>query len=256
MNKCLRNNFYSLYLFGILLLLQPPKLLANGETGLAFYANHEFDQAIEACEDHKDNFSRMVAALSYAERYRLYKNSGDKAQKTAYMNILEEVISLEDINNIQRVTAITGNPFGLKEAEKLLKRAFANLRTTEEVLIAADFLDEGRPSDHNKIALNAIKKFLKQIRNYVKKGGTMPTKEKTLFTDEALIIPLVNLLEIKESRGSAKKCLALIEEPALEYLEDRPMNSSISESIVAIRKAMTKRLKKYPNSIWFSAYGL
>ena len=243
-----------LFIGGILLTSESACVFASSK-GFEYYVNHEFDLAIEACKDKKDNFSRMIAALAYAERFRLYKNSADKAQKKAFMNILEEVISLKDLADIERVTAVKGNPFGSKEAKKLLKRAFANLRTTEDVLIAADFLNKGRDPSHNKIALDAIAKFLKQIRSYVNKGGTMPTKEKELFTDDRVIIAIVDLLEIKENVRSAKKCLTLIEEPALEYLEDRPINTSISDTIVAIRKATTKRQKKYPHSTWFSATG-
>ena len=255
MNPYLLNQYLAYLFVGIMLTSISPNLLASAEQALAFYKDHEFDQAIDACEDKKDNFSRMVAAVSYAERFGIYKNSADKAQKKAYMNILEEIISLEDLADIERVIAVQGNPFGQKEAEKLLKRAFANLRTTEDVLIALEFLNAERNPDHNKTAMNAILKFLKRIRTYVSKGGTMPSAEKKLFTNQRLIESLVNLLDIKESSRLAKNCLVLIEEPALEFLEEKPLTPSISDAIVAVRKAMGKRLKKFPRSTWSSAAG-
>ena len=229
--------------------------LANGEKGFDFYAKHEFDKAIEECKDDKDNFSRMVAALAHAERFGIYKNSADKVQKNAYLNILHEVVTLQDLAEIERLVSVTGNPFGYKEAERLLKKAFANVKTSEDVLIAADFLKAGRNPSHNHKALVAINNFLKQVRNYVNKGGTMPSGERDLFTDEHLILPLVNMLTISENSRQALRCLVLIEEPALSSVEGATITKSISNTIVAIRKAVAKRQKKYPSSTWYSAAG-
>ena len=229
--------------------------LGSGEKGFDYYAKHEFDKAIDACKDNKDNFSRMVAALAYAERFGLYKNSEDKVQKNAYLNILQEIVTLKDLAEIERLLSVTGNPFGFKEAEKLLKKAFANVKTTDDVLIAADFLSSERDPDHNHKALVSIANFLKQVRNYVNKGGTMPSNERELFTDENLIAPLVDILGLKENSRQALRCLVLIEEPALPYLEAETVTKSISDTIVAVRKAMAKRQKKFLNSTWYSAAG-
>jgi hypothetical protein len=76
-----------------------------------------------------------------------------------------------------------------------------------------------------------------------------------LFTNPELIEPLIALLAEKKTASYARKCLVYIEEPTLQYLEELEMTKPISDAIVAVKIAMTSRLKKYPDSTWSSAAG-
>jgi hypothetical protein len=232
-------------------------VFANPEQGLKEYYDHNFDDAITSCKGGKDIVSRMILGLSYLEKYNIYKNKLDKEQASMYLKVLAVDVTIDDAPTIAQFLEIKGNPNGNKEATKLLKKSFENAKTTpEHVLLMATFLDLDKGIDTCKEALSAISKRLKPVRDYVLKGGNMPKEmQNDLFTNPELIEPLIALLAEKKTASYARKCLVYIEEPTLQYLEELEMTKPISDAIVAVKIAMTSRLKKYPDSTWSSAAG-
>ena len=173
-----------------------------------------------------------------------------------YLKILAMDARIGDAMTIERFLNLDGNPCGNKEAAKLLKKAFDVVRTPEDVLLVSKFLAPDKGVDVNKMALKAIRKWLKPIRGYVDKGGSMPEPARAVFSDGNLIKRLIGALAHTKTDGDAESCLTLIEEPSLLYLDARAdLGKAEGDAIVSIKKAIAKRLKKRPESTWFSAYG-
>jgi len=223
---------------------------------LRAYESHEFDRAIEKCRGERDLECRLATALSYLEKYELYRNKGDREQAKAHIDILEVDVGPRDALTIRKFLNVTGNPHGNKEAAKLLKRAFANAKTTpEDVMTIVGFLDPAAGLEANGIALDALIDRLKPVREYVSKGGTMPAEMRRLFADDELIRPVVALLDEKKLAGDAAKLCGIIEEPTLRDLEEMEVTKGVSKAIVLVKKAIARRLKKYSESTWYSASG-
>ncbi len=235
----------------------PSGVVAGWDDGHKQYVEHQFDSAIETCKNGKDVPSRLVTALSYVERYNIYKDKNDSEQAKIYLNILKVDVNLEDIDTLEKFLGVPGNANGNKEADKLLEIVFKNAKTTpEHMLKMARFLDPVKGDDVNKTALAALAKRLAPVREYVvNDGGTMPEDMQKLFANTALIDPLVVSLGNEKTASGAKKCLTLIEEPALKTLEAKELTKPISDTIVSIKNAIAKRQKKFPESTWFSASG-
>jgi hypothetical protein len=121
--------------------------------------------------------------------------------------------------------------------------------------LVAKFLNPDMGEDVNRLAARAIYEQLKPVRNYVSKGGTMPKREQELFVNPRLIEPLVQALEVERAERTARKCLYLIEEPSLKYLDAVKLTEPVSDAIVEVKKAIMKRQKRFPESNWYSAYG-
>lgn len=227
-----------------------------GAKGMSEYEKHDFDGAIDKCKGEKDRHCRLLLGLAHTEKYGIYKNKTDKEQAKMYLDILKVDLKLDDVDTLEPFLGVSGNPNGNKEAAKLLKSMLGNAPTTpDNVMLVARFLSMDYGEDVVNIALDAIGKRLGPVRDYVNKGGTMPKEMKKLFEDDKLIEPLVAALAEKKTAGGAKKCLTYIEDPALEHLEKRELTKEVGDAIASVKKAALKRLKKYPNSTWYSAAG-
>lgn len=232
-----------------------PSARAGADRGLAFYRDHQYDEAIQSCKGEKDVGSRLVLGLASAEKAGLYKNKADKEQARMYLKVLAVDVRLEHLPVLEKFLNTEGAPYGNKEAARLFEKALQNVHTPEHVLRAADYLAPERGVEVNRIALKPIQKRLKPVRDYVGKGGSMPDTDRAMFMNARLLKALVGALARKETSRQARSCLALIEEPALPYLEQGELTKPASDAIVEIKKAMAKRQKKFPESTWFSAYG-
>lgn len=228
---------------------------ANPEKALKEYANHEFDQAIKSCEGGKDFLSRLIAGLSYEEKAALYKSKPDREQASAYRKVLQVSVSMGNVPDLERVLKVEGNTRGNKVAAKLLTQALKSALTPEELIQVCRFLDPNMDVSVNRIALGALNKRLKAIRAYVNKGGSMPDGERKLFTNTKFIRDIMSALYDKRTGGMARSCLVQIEEPALPELEKVELTRPTSDTIVAIKKAIEVRKKRFPESEWFSASG-
>ncbi len=229
---------------------------AGTKGGFQHYVDHEFDEAIESCKGGKDVTARLVLGLSHTERYNIYKDKTDKERAGMYIDLLEVDVTLEHAAVIRTFLNVKGNQNGNKVALALLKKSFANTKSVpEHMLLIASFVTPDQSVDVRKAALYVISRRLGPVRDYVSKGGSMPKEMKDrVFTNVQLLNPVVDALSEKATASAARKCLVLIEEPALKYLEDRELTKPISDTIVSIKKAMARRKKKHPDSTWYSAY--
>lgn len=230
-------------------------LFANA---LDHYKAHEFDKAIDAAKNEKkDLLARLIVALSYTERYNIYKDKADRETASTDLKMLEADISMQSVDTLMKVLNVAGNPNGNKEAVRLLKQAFKSAKSTpEDILHFARFVGVEAGPDATELALSEIESRLKPVREYVAKGGAMPSAMKDdVFSDKKLIGALIGALADKKSAGKATKCLVLIQDPALERLEKAEPGAAVSEATLAVKKAIQERLKKAPDSTWYSAAG-
>ena len=225
--------------------------------GLGAYEDHEYDKAIEKCKGEKDLECRIVVAFSYLEKYNLYKIKSDKELASAALGMLHVDVTPKDVDTIAKFLNIAGNPSGNKEAAKMLKKAFENAKANaEDIFIIVRFLDPAKGQEANQIALDALVARLKPVREYVTSGAAMPPEmRKEIFAEKKLIEPVVALLNEKKLSGTARKLLVIIEEPSLKYLEEQELTKPVSDTIVEVKKAVAKRVKKFPDSSWSSPEG-
>lgn len=231
---------------------------SSPDQALEHYVHHRFDEAIEAArEDKRDVLARLVAALSYTERYHIYKMKSDKESAAMYLKPLAVDVAMQHADLILKVLNVPGNVNGNKEAAKLLKLAFKQAKSTPgDVLLMARFVGSDLGLEVTQIALDEIENRLEPVREYVGKGGVMPDAMKNeVFSSPQLILPLVGALAEKKTAGKAKQSLVLIQDPALEHLEAAEPSTGVADAIVAVKKAIQARLKKHPGSTWFSAAG-
>ncbi|MFH0878139.1 MAG: hypothetical protein V2A34_00355 [Lentisphaerota bacterium] len=241
---------------GVLLLLLPFAAgAANPDRGLREYTAHEFDNAIKSCEGGKDFLSKLITGLCYEEKSCLYKTKFDKDQAVAYFKVLSISVKMENAGDLEKVLAIEGNTWGNRAASKILNQALKSALTPDQLLQASRFVDPKMGVEVNRIALSSLYKRLKTIRYYVTKGGSMPEKERKLFANPAFIQTFVRALAEKKTAGAARGCLIQIEEPALVELEKVELTRPLSDTIVAIKKAIEVRKKRFPDSTWFGAAG-
>ena len=224
--------------------------------GVAKYAAHEFDKAIESSKDGKDLTSKLILALAYTEKASIYKNSADKEQAKMYIKLLEVDLTIKDAKAVEEFLNVEGNPNGNEVAAKLLKKCFQNAECTPgDIMVVASFVNPAKGAAASELSLSTISKLLGNVRDYVSKGATMPKEMQALFANHALITPMIDALDDKKTASAARKCLVLLEEPTLTLLEAKELTPAIGDAIVDVKKAIAKRKTKYPNSTWFSASG-
>lgn len=231
---------------------------AGFDDALELYNKHDFDGAIEAARgDKKDVPSRVIMGLSYTERYNIYKTRQDKEAAQMYLKPLAIDVTMQHVDMIRQVLNVPGNPNGNKEAVKLFKQAIKNAKSTPEDMVhISRFIDPEQGIESTEVALAELETRLKPVREYVGKGGTMPERIKDeVFSSKTLIAALVGALAEKKTAGKAVKCLVLIQDPALEQLEEAETTKAVADAVLAVKKAIQQRLKKYPESTWHSAVG-
>lgn len=223
------------------------------ELAMNAFKENEFDQAVELCKGHEEElFAKLCIAFCHTEKYALYKNKLDKEKADAILKVLQKMVSVENVDEIAEFTKAKDKPVSIKEARKLMSIAFKNIRSADNARLLIKYLSPEYAEDINKMALDSLVKYLSVQRNYVNKGGTLPLKERELLQSPEFIQPLVNLIN---SDARAIKCLILIEEPAISYLEQAPPGEAVTKALLGIEKAKANRLKKYPQSNWYSAIG-
>lgn len=217
---------------------------------MRLYAAQEFDRAIELCAGQTDNPSLIILACSYAEREALYAAKSDREQRDSCVDQLESSVGVVDLRELSAVIGISANPNGVKLATGLVELVFEKVTSLPDLDATVAFLPKASEGDATLAALKAIRRHLEQVREYVRKGGTMPPAERNFFSRIDLCEKLVSLLDSKDTESQSRQCLVLIGEPALQTLESSGGKAAL-QIAAEIRKAAAERVKKNPNSTWY-----
>lgn len=217
------------------------------------FEDDEYEQVIEIAMDHKKDKKRkiglMLLIFSHLQKYELNGTKSDKRKYKNYLEVLEDTVSIVNLDDINYFIEQFDKPEVVKLAQKLLKVAFKNIENIEDLPNLLKFIESDNKKTR-KIALNTIKKFIKVKRKYVAKGGTLRAEGITFMQDKNLIR---TLLDHSKDSG-ARDILIYIERPVLSFINDYE-GKVVDKIEQKILKAIIKREKKYPESNWYSATG-
>ena len=217
------------------------------------FENDKYEEVIKIASEHKKDKKRRIGIMfltfSHLQKYELNDSKSDKRQYKNYLEVLEDNVSISDLDDINYFIEQFDKPEVVKVAQKALKVAFKNIEDVKDVPNLLKFI-KSENKKTRKIALGTVKKFMKAKRKYVNKGGTLREEGIVVMQDEQLIRALLD--HAKDSK--AKDILISIERPVLAYIGDYE-GKAISKIEEKILKAIMKREKKYPESSWYSATG-
>lgn len=215
------------------------------------FENGEYEKCIDLVNDYKSNkFARMFLAFSHLQQYTFNKTKYDKEMAKNAMMILKDKVKSEDIDEILYFVNQKDQPPVAKEAHKLLKAAFKNCRSNDDVKRLIPLLNTGDQKTR-EAALKTMKEIIGPKRTVVAKGGSLRRQDMAMMTDPALI---KSLFENVHLSGTAGTILVMIEQPALKY-SSAYEGKKVMDIEAKIAKAIAKREKKYPKSNWYSASG-
>ncbi len=210
----------------------------------------EYEKVIDiAKKQKKDKLGLMFLTFAHLQRYAYNDTKLDKRKYKDYLDMLEDSVTVNDLDNIHYFIKQDDKPDVVKTARKLLKAAFKNISDISDIPKVIKFLDN-EDQKTRKLALDTIKRLISVKRKYVNKGGTLRDKDILIMQDEKLIRALLNHV----SDAKARNILVMIEQPVLAYLGDYD-DAAITKLEIKINKAIAKREKKHPDSTWYSASG-
>ena len=239
----------------LVLLLCSPAAFAQSwlDKAKTHFERDEYDNVIELAREHKKDkrsrFGLMLLTFSHLQKYAYNDTKTDKRKYKDYLDMLEDSVTARDLDDIHYFINQSDKPEVVKTARKLLKRAFKNINSLEEIPRLLPFLDS-EDKKTRKLALDTLHRLIKTKRKYVNKGGTLRDQDIRALQDEKLIRKLLDVA----SDSKARSILVLIEQPVLNYIGDYD-DAAIVKLETKINKAIAKREKKHPDSTWYSATG-
>ena len=239
------------------LLLGFSSLWAQAECEEAYkaFAMSDFDKAIGICQtsDECGFFGEMLMGFSFLERGELNKRKRDIKIGEEQLKRIRSRMDLDKIQHLVRFTRLIDKQATIAASAALSRTAFEQVETLDQVRQMIPYFDLRYDEVIYSPALEAAERFLELNRDYVyRKGGTIPKPVQALFADAEFIKALI-ALGAQEKR--AWNCLILIEEPVLEPLQKNPVEWG-DKVIREVQRRIEWRLKKYPESTWFSAFPL
>ncbi|MDX1811877.1 MAG: hypothetical protein R3240_08020, partial [Gammaproteobacteria bacterium] len=219
----------------------------------SLFEKDEYHKVIDIVDKHKKDddsrFGMMLLAFSHLQLYEFNDTRSDKKAFKNYMDQLEDLVDAKNLNDIKYFISRVDKPEVVDEARDLLKKAFKNISRIEQAPLVLDFLS-AKDEKTRKLAASALEDMISSKRKYVKKGGTLREKDVKIMRDEKLIRGLLENIEISD----AFHTLEDIEQPVLQYLNQYE-GKKIIKLEEKINKAIAKRIKKHPDSNWYSANG-
>lgn len=214
------------------------------------FEDDEYEKCIEITEAYKkDNQATMFLAFSHLQENVFNGAKYDKEKFKAYTTRLEAKLGIDDMSDLLYFVKLDDKPYVVKEARSLAKVVFKNINDIDDVPKLVSFLNV-KDEDTRKLALASIQRILKPKRDYVKKGGTLRSKDIKIMGSESLIVALLEQVELSKAKAS----LQLIEEPVLKHTGNFS-SVVVSKLETSINSKIAARQKKYPKSNWYSAVG-
>lgn len=248
------SNFIRYFILGILVLgLSISTAFAWESNAKKLFEDDDYEKVIDIAKDHKNDktskLGLMLLTFSHLQNYELNNTKSDRTQYKNYLEILEDKVTVTHLDNIRYFTELADKPVVVKIAQKLLKQAFKNISQASDIPRLISFVESDNKKTR-KLAIDTIKRLVKPKRKYILKGGTLRDEDIVAMQDKALIKALL----AQASESAARATLVLIERPVLAYIGGYE-GKQISKIEKNINKAIVKREKKFPKSLWYSATG-
>jgi hypothetical protein len=225
------------------------------EEARAAYRASNFADAVSASEGRKELEFKLISCLALYENYKLYHQADDRKRAQVLRDILRVDVGLANVETLKSYFNVPGHLEGNKVALDLFEVALKRVGSEAHCRTVAGLIGDGMGEDAACVGFRALERHLKNVRAYVDSGGTMPEKERDLFTDKEFISVLSDGLKSRKTKSAAQSGLIAIEEPALSHLDAAEANEAVLDTILKIKRARERRLKKYPTSTWDSAFG-
>jgi hypothetical protein len=251
-------------------------LLPWEEATLRSFDKNDYDKVIDLAKeqqnDPNDN-APLFIYFSHAQKYYLEKNRASAIYYKQQYNMMTTRLSGSNLAVLTRLVAMPQTSWNKKINDKFLDAAFTK-DGNEKYLGAVLYYLISLDPVVAKAAINGLRSILQHKRQIVMNGGTLSHNDRVWMSDERLIKLLVRktgesvnpmagfmsklpAFARKKAVGGASACLALIEDPALQLLQEAATmgNANAASTIQLIHDARGARLARYPGSTWYSATG-
>jgi hypothetical protein len=246
-------NYFSAIMIALIVVLLSSNLYAFDESAKKLFDDGQYDECIQKVES-LPNFKKqisnvMLLAYSNFQLYNFTKQKHYNNEYSAYYELLLAKSGVDDLRSILFFVNSSDKPEVVKSARKLLKDIFKNLHKIEDIVNLLPFASSS-DKEVREYAFESIQRIMEPIRDIVKEGGTMRPVDVRFFQNKDVINTAIESINI----STAQKILILIEEPAIEYLNNSKSTGSL-KVYEKINSEIKDRKKKYPNSSWYSATG-
>ncbi len=249
-------------------------MLAWEKKAIDLFDRDKFDKVISMVNDlEKDPNRNAPVFIYYCHAQKYYVNHDrDSAvyYKQQYRTMLNR-LSVKNLPVLIRLASLPQMSWNKKINKRFIDSAFEKADSDEHLGSVLYYLIY----DDTEIATSSLKglsSILQKKRNIVMNGGKLSIKERAWMTNDMLIKKLIRMsgdaanpmtglikkapaVARKKMMGNAPKCLALIEEPALQHLREAAAlgDPNASATIVLVQDAIQERRAKYPGSKWYTA---
>jgi hypothetical protein len=249
----MKKYFAAIMITLIVTLVSSGNLYAFDEAAKKLFDDGQYDECIQKIES-LPNFKKqisnvMLLTFSNFQLYNFTKQKLYNNEYNAYYELLLAKTGVDDLNSILFFVNSSDKPEVVKSARKLLKDIFKNLHKIEDIVKLLPFASSS-DKDVREYAFDSIQRIMEPIRAIVKDGGTMRPIDVRYFQNKDVINIAIENINL----SIAQKILILIEEPAVEYLNNSKSTGSL-KVYEKINSDIKDRMKKYPNSNWYSATG-
>jgi len=241
---------FGMSVFVLLLTASVTQAAAWEARGKALFEKDEYEQCIRYLDPYKkDKLAMLLLGYCHLQESILTESKEQKASYDAYRERISEQLTLDDINDVYYFVSQIDKPVVVDDASRLAGEIFDGINNVDDLERLIPFMTVEDERTRN-MAFSTVVRILKPKRKYVDQGGTLRSKDVKAMSSQALINALLDGIEASGSR----KALEMIEEPVLAYVGNYPSEQSVKLE-KKIRSEVEKRLKRYPDSNWYSAVG-
>jgi len=253
-----------------------PPLLDWEQEALTVFDRNDYDGVIElvnAQRNDPNHNGHLLLYFAHAQKYYLERDRNSALYYKQHYATTENRMQAANLPVLTRLVAMPQLEWNKKVNKRFLDKAFENAQGEEYLGALLYYLDQGSP-DVSNAAIGGLSKILAAKRAIVMNGGSLSSADRSWISDPKMIKLLVKragenaspvagfmaklpAMARKHAMGGAPACLALVEEPALPFLQEAAAmgNANAAATITLVKDARGERLGKHPNSTWYSATG-
>lgn len=235
--------------------LKASKFNVLHESAFKEYVSSDFDHALNLLQQKTDVEAVFLRALVHREKYELFRLKEDRQRYKYLTEILKTDLSVTDLPMLIHYSSVVAKPKGSELAVDLIKAALDKPISPENCRTIAALSEDPESSlGGRKEMLSAVRKYSKNVREYVEGGGRMPPDVVILFSDKTFLVSIMSNIDEKYLEGVVIDILENIQDPALSVLAEYGQSTGVLKATAAVKKKIAKRIEKYPKSEWYTAF--